>query len=93
MAVRESDRGSGLDVLTRGRFTVNRILCLPADMQRTNTRENSSPSWIFAGMLFAGLEQPFIEPHLQSVMPQRSAVLRTGSLSAELWIRCGIEPL
>jgi hypothetical protein len=31
------------------------MLCLPVDMQRTNTRENSSSSWIFAGILSLGL--------------------------------------
>src|SRR5258708_24982400 len=55
MAVRESDRGSGLDVRDSRTLHGQPDIVLAGRHAETNTRENSSPSWIFAGMLSLGL--------------------------------------
>ena len=57
-----------------------------ADMQSTSTRERSSPSSIFAGMLSPGLIYPLIEPHLDPVLAQPFRDL-TMVLSLLLWLR------
>ena len=58
-----------------------------ADMQSTNTRECSSPSSIFAGMLSPGLITHSSNHTFNPFCRNRSASGRTTALSLVLWLR------
>lgn len=58
-----------------------------ADMQSTSTRECSSPSSIFAGMLSPGLSTHSSNHTFSPSLRSRFATGRTTSLSLELWLR------
>lgn len=58
-----------------------------ADMQRTSTRDCSSPSSIFAGMLSPGLSTHSSNHTFSPSLRNRSASGRTTALSCVLWLR------
>ena len=58
-----------------------------ADIQSTSTREHSSPSSIFAGMLSPGLSTHSSNHTFSPSFRNRSATGRTTSLSFVLWLR------
>ena len=58
-----------------------------ADMQSSSTRECSSPSSSFAGMLSPGLSTHSSNHTLSPSLRNRSANGRTIALSLELWLR------
>jgi len=58
-----------------------------ADMQSTSTRECSSPSSIFAGMLSPGLSTHSSNHTFSPSARNRSASGRTTALSFALWLR------